>query len=133
MLADPSITADELAALDAARLGELGAKLLLRIEHDRKEIDWRDARLEKLSFEMAQLKRKKFGKKSKQLDAEQRALFDEAIDADSRSLGTTFEEHAGFDSNHFMARGGCPCLRFLAPRQRINLQLIGRHHEFRTV
>jgi len=82
MLADPPITADELAALDAAGLGQLGVKLLRRIEHDRQEIGWRDAKLEKLSFEMAQLKRMKFGKKSEQLDAEQRALFDEAIDAD---------------------------------------------------
>lgn len=36
----------------------------------------------KLSFEIAQLRRLKFGKKSEQLDAEQRALFDEALDAD---------------------------------------------------
>ena len=76
------ITAAELAALEAAGLGELGARLLRRIEHDRQEIDWRDARLEKLTFEMAQLKRLKFGKKSEQFDAEQKALFDEAVDAD---------------------------------------------------
>lgn len=36
----------------------------------------------KLSFEITQLRRLKFGKKSEQLDAEQRALFDEALDAD---------------------------------------------------
>ena len=36
----------------------------------------------KLSFEIAQLRRLKFGKKSEHLDAEQRALFDEALDAD---------------------------------------------------
>ena len=41
----------------------------------RHEIDWRDARIEKLTFD---LKRIKFGKKSEQLDAEQRALFDQA-------------------------------------------------------
>ena len=35
----------------------------------------------KLSFEIAQLRRLKFGKKSEQLDAEQRALFDKALDA----------------------------------------------------
>ena len=52
------------------------------IEQDRHEIDWRDAKLEKLTFEMAQLKRMKFGKRSEQFDVEQRALFDEAVDAD---------------------------------------------------
>lgn len=82
MLADSPITAEELAALEAAGFGGIGARVLRRIEHDRQEIDWRDVKLEKLSFEMAQLRRLKFGKKSEQLDAEQRALFDEAIDAD---------------------------------------------------
>jgi len=71
MLAGSPITAEELAALEAAGFGDVGTKLLRRIEQDRQEIDWRDAKLEKLSFEMAQLKRLKFGKKSEQLDAEQ--------------------------------------------------------------
>jgi transposase len=39
-------------------------------------------KLHKLTFEMAQLERVKFGKRSEQLDAQQRALFDEAVDAD---------------------------------------------------
>lgn len=82
MLAGSPITAEELAALKAAGFGDIGARVLRRIEHDRQEIDWRDVKLEKLSFEMAQLRRLKFGKKSEQLDGEQRALFDEAIDAD---------------------------------------------------
>ncbi len=34
------ITADELAALQAAGLGDLGSRLLQRIEQDRHEIDW---------------------------------------------------------------------------------------------
>jgi transposase len=82
MLATTPITADELTALEAAGLGELGARLLQRIESDRQEIDWRDVKLEKLTFEVAQLRRLKFGKKSEQYDAEQKALFDESVDAD---------------------------------------------------
>ena len=38
MLADLPISAEELAALQAAGLGEIGAKLLRRIEHDRQGI-----------------------------------------------------------------------------------------------
>jgi len=39
------ITAVEHAVLEAAGLGELGTRLLQRIERDRQEIDWRDAKL----------------------------------------------------------------------------------------
>jgi hypothetical protein len=53
MLADPHISAEELAALEAAGLGEVGAKLLRRIEHDCQEIDRRDVKLKKLGFEIA--------------------------------------------------------------------------------
>jgi len=92
MVDTPPIRAAELAALQAAGLGELGAKLLRRFEQDRHEIDWRDAKIEKLTFEMAQLKRVKFGTKSEQLDAGQRALFDEAVDADMAALEAQLEE-----------------------------------------
>jgi transposase len=86
MSAAALVTAAELACVDAAGLGELSARLLGRIEQDRREIDWRDTRIEKLTFEMAQLKRAKFGRKSKQFNAEQKALFDEAVDADIAAL-----------------------------------------------
>ena len=92
MVDAPPISAAELAALQAAGLGELGAKLLRRFEQDRHEIGWRDAKIEKLTFEMAQLKRVKFGTKSEQLDAGQRALFEEAVDADMAALEAQLEE-----------------------------------------
>ena len=49
----------------------------------------------KLSFEIAQLRRLKFGKKSEQLDAEQRALFDEALDADLAAAEAQLQELLG--------------------------------------
>ena len=82
-------------SLEAAGLGHIGAKvraLLDRQAHDRHEIEWRDAKIEKLTFEMAQLRRVKFGKKSEQLDAEQKALFDEAVDADLAALEAQLAE-----------------------------------------
>ena len=81
------LSAEDIASLEAAGLGHIGAKvraLLDRQAHDRHEIEWRDAKIEKLTFEMAQLRRVKFGKKSEQLDAEQKV--DEANEtADSNS------------------------------------------------
>ncbi|MFX6186331.1 transposase, partial [Acinetobacter baumannii] len=49
----------------------------------------------KLSFEIAQLRRLKFGKKSEQLDSEQRALFDEALDADLAAAEAQLQELLG--------------------------------------
>ncbi|WP_431101216.1 transposase domain-containing protein [Roseateles noduli] len=60
--------------------------MLAQLARDRHEIEWSDARIEKLSFEMAQLRRVKFGRKSEQLNAEHKALFDEAEDADLAAL-----------------------------------------------
>ncbi|HSW19642.1 MAG TPA: IS66 family transposase [Ramlibacter sp.] len=85
-MVDAPLSAAELASLQAAGLGELGARLLKQLTHAQHEISWRDARIEKLTFEMAQLKRVKFGAKSEQLDAQQKALFDEAVDADIAAL-----------------------------------------------
>lgn len=90
MLDTAQIDTAKLKTLSEIELRDLAATLLARIDRDAREITWRDAKIEKLSFEMAQLKRLKFGKKSEQLDAEQRALFDEAVDADtSASAGRT--------------------------------------------
>src|SRR3954451_11335432 len=51
---------------------ELKQKLIERKERD---IAWRDAKLEKITFELARLKRWKYGAKSEAMDAEQRQMF----------------------------------------------------------
>jgi transposase len=124
MSAAALVTAAELACLEAAGLGELGARLLGRIEQDRREIDWRDTRIEKLTFEMAQLKRVKFGKKSEQLNAEQKALFDEAVDADIAALEEQLEE--------LVAAAKKPTEAVTRPKRAAlpsSLPRIERHHE----
>lgn len=47
------LSAEDIASLEAAGLGHIGAKvraLLDRQAHDRHEIEWRDAKIEKLTF-----------------------------------------------------------------------------------
>ncbi|MHB1122606.1 MAG: IS66 family transposase [Ramlibacter sp.] len=51
-----------------------------------REIAWRDAKLEKITFELARLKRWKFGAKSEAMTAQQRALFEETMAEDEASL-----------------------------------------------
>ena len=57
-----------------------------------RQFTWRDAKIDKLTFEMAQLRRVKFGVKSEQLDAQQKTLFEEAVDADIAALQAQLEE-----------------------------------------
>ena len=76
----------KLDELSADQLRELTLALLARTDHDGREIVWRDAKIDKLTFEIAQLKRMKFDRSSEQLSAEQRALFDEAVDGDIAAI-----------------------------------------------
>jgi transposase len=76
----------QLEQLGEAQLRELAAALLERAGRDAHEIGWRDAKIDKLTFEIAQLKRLRYGVKSEQLTAEQRALFDEAVSGDIAAI-----------------------------------------------
>ena len=57
-----------------------------RLDSAEQSIKWRDAKIEKLNFELARLKRWKFGANSERMSAEQRELFAEALAADEASL-----------------------------------------------
>ena len=82
MLDTTQIDRQGLDSLNADQLRELVDQLLDRSGRDAHEIIWRDTKIDKLTFEIAQLKRLQYGKKSEQLGADQRALFDEAMQAD---------------------------------------------------
>ena len=93
MSALPQFDAEALAAMAPDELRALTAQLLARIEQDAQRaeqasqaIALRDAKIDKLSFELAQLRRIRFGVKSEQLDAQQRPLFEEAVQADIAAL-----------------------------------------------
>jgi transposase len=77
------IDRNKLDEFDAEQLRELMRALLTRRD---REISWRDAKIDKLTFELAQLKRLKFDRSSEQMSAEQRALFDEAVDGDIAAI-----------------------------------------------
>lgn len=56
------------------------------LERQAQEIVWRDAKLEKVNFELARLKRWKFGARTEAMSAEQRSLFQEALAEDEAAL-----------------------------------------------
>ena len=66
-----------------ARDLEAQQKLLQRKDRD---IAWRDAKIEKITFELARLKRWKFGAKSEAMTAEQRQMFQDTLLEDEADL-----------------------------------------------
>jgi transposase len=82
--------ARDLEPVDLAGLPAGAAALIERlqrqVERQGREIAWRDAKLEKITFELARLKRWKFGAKSEAMSAQQRALFEETMAEDEASL-----------------------------------------------
>src|SRR6202000_1243612 len=82
MIAPHQVDAGTLEAMSPEQLRALAAQLLERIGHDGQEIRLKDTKIEKLTFEIAQLKRQRYGIKSDHLDTEQRRLFDEDMAQD---------------------------------------------------
>ena len=81
-----------IAQMDPAALRAL---LQQYCDHDARrqhEIVCRDARIDKLNFEIAQLKRLQYGRRSERFSGEQKALFDEAIEADNAAVEAQIEE-----------------------------------------
>ena len=76
-------------------LDQLSADELRRllVEKDR-ELDWRQAKIDKLTHELAMHKRWRFGVKTEHWPVEQRQLFEETIDADLAAM----EEELGSSS-----------------------------------
>ena len=95
--------------IDAAELNELNAQQLrdavrslmdtlqakdAEIARRGREITFKQALIDKLTHEMAVLKRLKFAAKSEAFNPEQRSLLDEAIDADLEALAREIEQLA---------------------------------------
>jgi len=94
------LTANDLQGLEPEAVVALAQQLQQHIEQQAREIElkeqliqrqasdiaWRDARLDKLNFELARLKRWKFGARTEAMTAQQRALFAETLIEDEASL-----------------------------------------------
>ncbi len=68
------------------------AHLQQQVQSQAREIAWRDAKLEKVNFELARLKRWKFGAKTEAMTAQQRALFQDTLAEDEASLQAQLAE-----------------------------------------
>jgi transposase len=77
---------------EASALIALISQLQQQVQSQAREIAWRDVKLDKLNFELARLKRWKFGAKTEAMTAEQRALFAETLVEDEASLQAQLAE-----------------------------------------
>lgn len=103
-------------------LDQLSADELRRllIEKDR-ELDWHQTKIDKLTHELAMLKRWRFGVKTEHWLVEQRQLFEETIDADLEAME---EELALLSATQAKAKGQAK--RLPLP---VNLPRTDIHHE----
>ena len=108
----PSALAKALSVIDEAQLQTLGAQELREtvralmadlssksaaIERHEREAAFNRATIDKLTHEMAVLKRLKFAAKSEAFTAEQNSLLEETIDADLAALAKEIEQRAPAD------------------------------------
>ena len=87
---------DAAPRIDMAQLPPEAAALITRLQQQvqaqAREIAWRDAKLEKVNFELARLKRWKYGARTEAMTAEQRALFQDTMAEDEASLHAQLAE-----------------------------------------
>lgn len=86
MLDVHAIKAEDLKALSAADLAAVAEQMLAHIGAQARDIKWRDAKIESITFQLARLKAWKFGAKTERMNAEQRDIFEETLAADQAAL-----------------------------------------------
>jgi len=98
MLDVHDLQAGGLRGLSPEALALVAEQMLLRIDEQSREIAsqaqairWRDAKIERLTFELARLKAWKFAARTERMSAEQRELFEETAAADEASLQAQLE------------------------------------------
>src|SRR6185312_5861713 len=80
-----------LAQMNADQLRVLTASLIHTVNQQAQQLQFRQLKIEQLTHEMATLKRWRFARRSEQIDALQRSLLDESIDADLEAIELELE------------------------------------------
>ena len=83
---------NQLEGLNEQQLRALAAGLIEQLAWKDRELHARQTRIDQLAYEMAQLKRWRYGKRSEQLHGEQRSLLEETIDADLEAIEQELEQ-----------------------------------------
>jgi transposase len=93
------IDADQLNQLDPQQLREVVRSLMGTVAAKDREIAFKQALIDKITHEMAVLKRLKFAAKSEAFNAEQKSLIEETIDADLAALQAELDKALPAEQN----------------------------------
>jgi transposase len=86
---------EDLQGLAPEAIAALAQQMLQRLRQQDTELRFKDAKIEKITFQLAQLKAWKFGAKTEAMNAEQRRLFEETLAEDEASLQAQLEQARG--------------------------------------
>lgn len=131
-----SLQAEDLQGLSPGVVAELATRLLAELkvrteqaERDAKTIRFKDAKLEKITFELARLKAWKFGAHTERLNAEQRQMFETTAAEDEADLAAQLAALQGHDTSANGAPSSGPKAQ---PRRKPlpdHLRRVDHHHE----
>ncbi|GER19505.1 IS66 family transposase [Variovorax boronicumulans] len=86
---------EDLQGLAPEAIAALAQQMLRHLRQQDSEIRFKDAKIEKITFQLARLKAWKFGARTEAMSAEQRRLFDETLAEDEASLQAQLEQARG--------------------------------------
>lgn len=86
---------EDLQGLGPEAIAALAQQMLQRLRQQDSEIRFKDAKIEKITFQLARLKAWKFGAKTEAMSAEQRRLFEETLAEDEASLQAQLAQARG--------------------------------------
>ena len=135
----PQFKAQDLHGLSPAALAEVAAQMLEHIgrqsqqiaERDR-AIKFKDAKIERITFELARLKAWKFAARTEAMNAEQRQLFEETLAADEASLQAQLEALQAQADSSTTASTPAPVEARRQPKRQAlpeHLERVEHHHE----
>ena len=90
-----SLTEEDLEGLPPEAIAALAQQMLQRLRCQDSELRFKDAKIEKITFQLARLKAWKFGAKTEAMSAEQRRLFEETCVEDEASLQAQLDQVRG--------------------------------------
>ena len=142
----PQFKAQDLHGLSPAALAEVAAQMLVQIdaqsqriaaqgqqiaERDR-AIKFKDAKIERITFELARLKAWKFAARTEAMNVEQRQLFEETLAADEASLQAQLEALQAQADSSTTASTPAPVEARRQPKRQAlpeHLERVEHHHE----
>jgi transposase len=81
----------DLAQMNAQELRDLASALIAQVTQKDQELNFKQLKIEQLTYEMATLRRWRFARRSEQLDSTQQSLLEESIDEDLEAIGLELE------------------------------------------